>query len=346
MNLISKIDAMRINEKKKFQEAILKTPLGPMWALADEESIYRLEFVDPSEEVPLQETSELSKPLESIARELDLYFEGKLKEFKTPLFLVGTPFQKRVWEELKKIPYGKTQSYAQTAKAIGLPSAFRAVARANGTNRIAIAIPCHRVIYADGTLGGYNSGLEKKQWLLGLEQSMKKYVFKPYNPLFPKLFENEKKRIAHHVKDALQIEHIGSTAVPGLGGKGIIDLAIAAEKMDSASNQLQSLGYELRTNGSTPERFFFRADLPDEEEKLRRYHVHLMRPSCEDWKNLLVFRDYLRNHPIEAKKYEDLKRLAVSEANEDGKTYRKLKDPFFERILKLASGQLKYTERD
>jgi len=163
---------MRFHEKQKFQEAILKTPLGPMLALADEESLYRLEFLDPSEEVPLPERSERSKPLVSIERELDLYFEGKIKEFKTPLSLVGTPFQKRVWEELQKIPYGKTQSYVETAKAIGRPSAFRAVARANGTNKMAIVIPCHRVIYADGTLGGYSSGIEKKKQLLQLEQNL------------------------------------------------------------------------------------------------------------------------------------------------------------------------------
>ena len=143
-----------------------------MLALADEESLYRLEFLDPSEEVPLPERSERSKPLVSIERELDLYFEGKIKEFKTPLSLVGTPFQKRVWEELQKIPYGKTQSYVETAKAIGRPSAFRAVARANGTNKMAIVIPCHRVIYADGTLGGYSSGIEKKKQLLQLEQNL------------------------------------------------------------------------------------------------------------------------------------------------------------------------------
>src|SRR5258708_39095278 len=98
---------------------------------------------------------------------------------------------------------------------------------------------------------------------------MKKYVFKPYSKIFPELFEKEKQRILVHVKTALTIEHIGSTAVPDLGGKGIIDIAIAVNKqeLDSVSKQLQSLGYEFRPTFSTPDRLYFIIYLPDPEEE-------------------------------------------------------------------------------
>ena len=103
------------------------------------------------------------------------YFEGKRQDFKTPLFLLGSPFQKRVWEELMKISPGKTRSYAEIAMAIGKPTAYRAVANANGANQLAIVIPCHRVINSNGELGGYGGGIARKKWLIDLEkQELKK----------------------------------------------------------------------------------------------------------------------------------------------------------------------------
>jgi AraC family transcriptional regulator of adaptative response/methylated-DNA-[protein]-cysteine methyltransferase len=107
--------------------------------------------------------------LNRAARELKAYFEGELKRFSTPLHAPGTAFQTRVWEELNRIPYGATRSYAEVAAAIGRATAVRAVARANGDNRIAIMIPCHRVIGADGNLTGYGGGRWRKRRLLDLE---------------------------------------------------------------------------------------------------------------------------------------------------------------------------------
>ncbi|KXK55366.1 MAG: methylated-DNA--protein-cysteineS- methyltransferase, partial [Chlorobi bacterium OLB5] len=103
--------------------------------------------------------------------ELDEYFTGNLKSFKTPLIYPGTDFQVKVWENLKKIPYGKTVSYIELAKKAGFKGASRAVGTANGMNRIAIILPCHRVVNKDGRLGGYGGGLWRKQWLLELERS-------------------------------------------------------------------------------------------------------------------------------------------------------------------------------
>lgn len=100
---------------------------------------------------------------------LDEFFVGKRKKFDLPLLFVGTNFQKKVWNELLKIPYGKTVSYGEMASRIGMPRAVRAVANANGANAISIFVPCHRVIGSDGSLTGYGGGLAAKKKLLDLE---------------------------------------------------------------------------------------------------------------------------------------------------------------------------------
>jgi O-6-methylguanine DNA methyltransferase len=102
-------------------------------------------------------------------QQLDEYFLGKRQSFDIPLNMVGTDFQKSVWQTLLKIPYGQTLSYKQEAITLGKESAVRAVANANGANNIGIIIPCHRVIASDGTLGGYSGGIDRKEFLLNLE---------------------------------------------------------------------------------------------------------------------------------------------------------------------------------
>lgn len=159
----------------------LNTLLGLMLAVSDDDALYMLAFVDRqnvNHEVSRlrQKTnstiiSGTTLPIRSIEKELARYFEGKLNEFKTPLSLLGTPFQKQVWDELQKIPYGETRSYSDIAKNIGKRSAFRAVAKANGANQISIVIPCHRVINANGDWGGYDGGLTRKKWLISHEKT-------------------------------------------------------------------------------------------------------------------------------------------------------------------------------
>jgi len=104
-----------------------------------------------------------------LKQQIDEYFEGKRTVFTVPLFTPGTDFQQSVWEVLQTIPYGSTRSYKQQAIAINKPEAVRAVANANGLNRISIIIPCHRVIGSDGNLTGYGGGLWRKKWLLEFE---------------------------------------------------------------------------------------------------------------------------------------------------------------------------------
>ncbi|MCS5711877.1 methylated-DNA--[protein]-cysteine S-methyltransferase [Candidatus Berkiella aquae] len=158
----------------------LDTPLGPMLAIASEEALTLLEFVDRRGlEREIERLRQKTKsaiipgrtpPIDSIEGELKSYFKGHLSQFKTPLFLLGSPFQLNVWDGLQQIPYGETLSYSSLAAKLGKPSAFRAVANANGANQLAIVIPCHRVINQNGELGGYGGGLTRKQWLINHEK--------------------------------------------------------------------------------------------------------------------------------------------------------------------------------
>lgn len=152
------------------------TPLGPMLLGATEEGVCLLEFTDrPMLETQLRRLAKLldcvllpgtNEHAARLEEELREYFAGRLREFTTPLVTHGSDFQRRVWNALREIPFAETRSYMGQARLIGSPGAVRAVARANGDNRIAIVIPCHRVIGADGSLTGYGGGLWRKKWLL------------------------------------------------------------------------------------------------------------------------------------------------------------------------------------
>lgn len=160
--------------------AWLKSPLGPLVAGATANGVCLLEFTDrrmlETELAALRKffgapaVPGTNAHLRRLASELNAYFAGTLREFSVPLVSPGTNFQQRVWDELRGIPYGETQSYEELAVAVGQPEGQRAVGRANGMNRISIVIPCHRVVRKDGQLGGYGGGLRRKQFLLELEK--------------------------------------------------------------------------------------------------------------------------------------------------------------------------------
>jgi len=176
-----------VSPKKSKMEKIIdlkriETPLGTMISCADENGICMLEFSDRKSLT--KEIEEISKyfsaniiqgenpHFKTLEKELSEYFEGKIKEFTVPLSPVGTDFQKKVWEILITIPYGTTRSYQEQANILGNPKAVRAVANANGLNKISILIPCHRVIGSNGTLTGYGGGIWRKQKLLELEKAI------------------------------------------------------------------------------------------------------------------------------------------------------------------------------
>lgn len=159
------------------------TPLGPMLAASLKDGVCLLEFTDRRMlESELRDISKrfkasivvtLTPHLKDLKSQLDEYFVGKRKQFSVPLATPGTEFQNQVWKGLQDIPYGETRSYKEQAKALGNPNAVRAVARANGGNRVAILIPCHRVIGSNGELVGYGGGLWRKKFLLDLESKYK-----------------------------------------------------------------------------------------------------------------------------------------------------------------------------
>lgn len=168
-----------ISKPIDLQATWIDTPLDPMLAISDDQGLYLLGFAGQCglnraikklcSRKKATITLGTSKPIASITKELKAYFLGELTQFSTPLHLVGTPFQKSVWQALKNISYGQTKSYLEQAESMQYKKAVRAVANANGANPFAIVIPCHRVISSDGSLGGYGGGLPRKQWLLAHE---------------------------------------------------------------------------------------------------------------------------------------------------------------------------------
>ncbi|WP_298246851.1 methylated-DNA--[protein]-cysteine S-methyltransferase [uncultured Christiangramia sp.] len=146
------------------KQASIKTPLGIATILGDENGIHEIKVDDSTEE-----SSEIPEVLKSVILQLQQYFSGKRQSFDLQLNPKGTDFQKKVWEELKNIPYGATVSYLDLSRKLGDEKAIRAVASANGKNPLWIVVPCHRVIGSDGSLSGYAGGLHRKKWLLDLE---------------------------------------------------------------------------------------------------------------------------------------------------------------------------------
>lgn len=159
----------------------IETPLGTMFACAVKEGICLLEFSD--RKMLETELKAIAKALNAVIiqgdnehfpeleQQLQAYFEGRRKTFTLPLFSPGSEFQNQVWQGLQHIPYGSTRSYKEQSLFLKRPEAIRAVANANGMNRISILVPCHRVVGSDGSLTGYGGGIWRKQWLLQHEQN-------------------------------------------------------------------------------------------------------------------------------------------------------------------------------
>ncbi|EJL68574.1 methylated-DNA--[protein]-cysteine S-methyltransferase [Chryseobacterium populi] len=160
----------------------ISTPLGDMFACAVNEGICLLEFTDRknmerqfislSKALNAEIVQGENKHFKQLETELKEYFEGKRAEFEVPLYITGTAFQEKVWQLLREIPMGEIRTYKQQSEFLGNPKAIRAVGTANGINKIAILIPCHRVIGSNGELVGYAGGIWRKQKLLELEKAI------------------------------------------------------------------------------------------------------------------------------------------------------------------------------
>ncbi len=141
----------------------INSAVGPLYLVADEEHLREVRFASDASTIDLEAPTPL---LAEVARQLTDYFAGARRHFELPLNPSGTPFQQRVWAELRAIPYGVTTTYSAIARRLGDALAVRAVGRANATNPLALVVPCHRVIGTGGKLTGFAGGLATKQWLL------------------------------------------------------------------------------------------------------------------------------------------------------------------------------------
>lgn len=147
------------------------SPVGPLLLAGDDNALKVISFPSGSKCItPEPDWTARAEPFADASAQLAAYFAGELTEFDLELAPQGTPFQRSVWDELLRIPYGETRSYGELAKSIGRPKASRAVGAANGSNPLSIVVPCHRVIGSTGKLTGFGGGIETKATLLGLEQ--------------------------------------------------------------------------------------------------------------------------------------------------------------------------------
>jgi methylated-DNA-[protein]-cysteine S-methyltransferase len=163
---------------------VMSSPIGLLFLARSEQGLRHLEFMDRKSIKRMIARHAATAPdatwtpslleLKTVVDQLDAYFCGALTEFQLPLDAVGTDFQHTVWKELAKIPFAQTRSYGEVARAIGQPRSARAVGLANNQNPIAIVVPCHRVIGADGSLTGYGGGVQRKRWLLQHEARFSK----------------------------------------------------------------------------------------------------------------------------------------------------------------------------
>jgi methylated-DNA-[protein]-cysteine S-methyltransferase len=151
-------------------KAYYNSPIGTVEIVSDENYILSLSFVDNATENNLDNAPEI---LQSALQQVEEYFQGKRSVFDVKLKAEGTEFQQKVWQRLVEVPYGNTAGYGEIAAAVGNSKACRAVGGANNKNKIAIMIPCHRIVGADGSLTGYAGGLWRKEWLLKHEKDNK-----------------------------------------------------------------------------------------------------------------------------------------------------------------------------
>jgi methylated-DNA-[protein]-cysteine S-methyltransferase len=147
-------------------EHIYTSPIGRIKIIADKDCIHALTFLEEADSIDNALESESPLVIHQCIDELIEYFNGTRTKFTVPIHQTGTDFQQKVWKELYEVPYAKTMSYAELAKKLGDPKVIRAAASANGKNKIAIIVPCHRIIGSDKNLTGYAWGLARKKWLL------------------------------------------------------------------------------------------------------------------------------------------------------------------------------------
>ena len=159
-----------MREMNEVLHTTMESPIGELLLVGDEQALRGLYMQEGRTRMAVRSSwRRAEEPFAATRVQLGEYFAGERTEFDLPLEMAGTEFERDVWAELSRIPYGGTRSYGEVARLIGKPDRARAVGAANGRNPISVIVPCHRVIGADGSLTGYGGGLERKRFLLGLE---------------------------------------------------------------------------------------------------------------------------------------------------------------------------------
>lgn len=171
---------------------------------------------------------------------------------------------------------------------------------------------------------------------------MQKYVFKKYDPVYNNFFKLEKNNLQKLLGKNILIEHVGSTSVPGLGGKGIIDIVISSPKdqFDQIKKTLTNNGYLFRPNAGTSTRLFFRTDYYN-DKNVKLIHIHLVEKDSRDWKEMIVFREKLTNNLQLCREYVKIKKKAVKISNGNGDKYKQYKEKFINKVLKNAIQEIR-----
>jgi GrpB-like predicted nucleotidyltransferase (UPF0157 family) len=168
---------------------------------------------------------------------------------------------------------------------------------------------------------------------------MQKYVFRPYTEKYPEYFTREKETLQALLGDGVVIEHIGSTSVPGLGGKGFIDIGIAVAKkteLEPASAKLITAGYHYEPEASTENRYYYDREFIDDQGEVSMYHLHVTYANSEDWIAMVAFRNFLRSNDEALQEYAAIKKQAAELADNKRAVYVKMKNPVIEKLLKRA----------
>ncbi len=294
------------------------------------DNISEEQTIDQSDEALLMKTEEL----------LSLYFLGKNVHFDLPLLLDQSDFNQYVYKELQKIPSGQKITYSQMAMMIQKPRAIRPVASAMRKNKHLIIIPCHRVI-GKHHLGGYSGNPWRKKYLLSLENgdylslglNANSVNLVKYQSVWKNLFNIEREAILSVCSvDPVQIEHIGSTSIPGLQSKPIIDIMLGIKKNQEKEtiHQLKLIGYQYRANFNPDEWHFLSKGINEHIT----HHLHICHYQSDFYNQHIHFRDIVLSNPKVLKEYQDLKQNLEMKYSNDRKSYTQAKTEFILDVLK------------
>lgn len=315
------------------------SPLGFIELEIQNQHLLSLRFADEiNQDHSLSDDEE--ELLFKVQEKLNAYFSGRNEDLNLPMKLDQSDFNQKVYSQLQKIPFGKKITYTQMAEMINNPKAIRPVASAMSKNKHLIIIPCHRVV-GKNNLGGYSGKLWRKKYLLSLENgdyltlglNTNSVNLVAYKNVWHKLFNIEKEAILSVCDvDPMQIEHIGSTAIPGLHSKPIIDIMLGIKKNQEKEtiHKLKFIGYQYRANFNPDEWHFLSKGVNEHIT----HHLHICHFQSDFYNQHIYFRDIVLSSPQVMKEYQDLKQELELKYRNDRKAYTHAKTEFISDVLK------------